>query len=96
MEDIRDDEADRYNYSLLDYLMSSIRQSCNLCASEQVLYNFNVRHLPVDNEIEGELIITESQVIFIPNSKENQVRYLLHIENLICLINMLNFLVNFI
>lgn len=48
--------------------MTSLMQSCNFCANEQVLYNFIVKHMPVDNEVDGELIITESQIIFMPNS----------------------------
>lgn len=62
------DEEEKIN--LLQYLISSIRKSCNFCSNEQVLYNFNVKYLTVDNEIDGELIITESQIIFMPN-KEN-------------------------
>lgn len=68
-------EDSKTGIKLLQYLMSSLMQSCNFCANEQVLYNFNVKHVPVDNEIEGELIITESQIIFMPNSEFMKVSF---------------------
>lgn len=77
LKELRDDlqENLKSNEKLLQYLISSLMQSCNFCANEQVLYNFNVKHIPVDNEIEGELIITESQIIFMPNSEFMKVSF---------------------
>lgn len=51
----------------LSYLKSTLtlRPDCTL--SDQVLYTFPCKHLPIDVEIDGELIITEANVIFIAN-----------------------------
>lgn len=51
----------------LGYLKSTLNQRPSCALSDQVLYTFPCKHLPVDTEIEGEMIITEFSLIFISN-----------------------------
>lgn len=51
----------------LAYLKSSLVQRPHFALSDQVLYTFACHHLPIDNEVAGEMIITESQLIFLAN-----------------------------
>lgn len=51
----------------LSYLQATLTQRPNCTLSDQVLYNFPCKHLPVDTEVDGEMIITEYNLIFIPN-----------------------------
>lgn len=52
----------------LSYLTSTLTQRPNCSLSDQVLYTFPCKHLPVDCEVEGEMIITEYNIIFIANN----------------------------
>ncbi|KAH8234811.1 hypothetical protein KR032_003569 [Drosophila birchii] len=49
----------------LDYLISSYDQQLNISLNSQILYNFAAKFLPVDGEIEGEIIITDLKLYFL-------------------------------
>ncbi|XP_055915316.1 lysosomal-trafficking regulator isoform X2 [Eupeodes corollae] len=49
----------------LDYLISSYDQQLNISLNSQILYNFPAKYLPVDAEIDGEIIITDHKLYFI-------------------------------
>lgn len=53
--------------SALSYIRETLSQRPDCTLSDPVLYTFPCKHLPIDVEIEGELIITEANVIFIAN-----------------------------
>lgn len=38
--------------------------------SDQVIYTFPCKHLPVDTEVDGEIVVTESNIIFLANNLE--------------------------
>lgn len=49
------------------YLNASLVQRPHFALNDQVLYTFACHHLPIDNEEAGEMIVTESQLIFLAN-----------------------------
>ncbi|XP_068142089.1 lysosomal-trafficking regulator isoform X1 [Drosophila tropicalis] len=49
----------------LDYLIASYDQQLNISLNSQILYNFAAKFLPVDGEIEGEIIITDLKLYFL-------------------------------
>lgn len=49
----------------LDYLISSYDQQLNISLNSQILYNFPAKYLPVDAEIDGEIIVTDHKLYFI-------------------------------
>lgn len=51
----------------LHYLHESLVQRPHFPLNDQVLYAFACRHLPVDLEHDGEMVVTESHLIFVPN-----------------------------
>lgn len=51
----------------LAYLTSALNMRPGCTLSDQVLYTLPCKHLPVDTEIDGEMIITEYNLIFISN-----------------------------
>ncbi|XP_053952827.1 lysosomal-trafficking regulator [Anastrepha ludens] len=48
----------------LEYLLSSYDQQLNISLNSQILYNFPAKFLPVDGEIDGEIIITDHKLYF--------------------------------
>lgn len=50
----------------LGYLQETLNRRPSCTFYDQVLYTFPCKHLQVDLECEGELIITETNLIFIP------------------------------
>lgn len=48
----------------LKYLISSHDQQMNFSLNAQILFNFPAKFLPVDGEIDGELIVTEEKIFF--------------------------------
>ncbi|XP_055840960.1 lysosomal-trafficking regulator isoform X2 [Episyrphus balteatus] len=67
MEDYRQNsEQQRVEYIRpLDYLISSYDQQLNISLNSQILYNFPAKYLPVDAEIDGEIIVTDHKLYFI-------------------------------
>ncbi|XP_065359183.1 lysosomal-trafficking regulator [Calliphora vicina] len=58
--------AKRSEYSRpLDYLISSYDQQLNISLNSQILYNFPAKYLPVDGEIDGEIIVTDHKLYFL-------------------------------
>lgn len=51
----------------LAYLKSTLSQRPSCPYGDQLLYTFPCKHLLVDLEYEGELIITETNFVFVPN-----------------------------
>lgn len=51
----------------LAYLQRTLQQRSNCLMGDQVLYTFPCKHLQVDQEFEGELIVTETTLAFIPS-----------------------------
>lgn len=49
----------------LDYLISSYDQQLNISLNSQILYNFPAKYLPVDGEIDGEIIVTDHKLYFL-------------------------------
>ncbi|KAH8278307.1 hypothetical protein KR044_010890, partial [Drosophila immigrans] len=49
----------------LDYLIASYDQQLNISLNSQILYNFAAKFLPVDGEIDGEIIITDLKLYFL-------------------------------
>ncbi|KAH8345641.1 hypothetical protein KR067_000178, partial [Drosophila pandora] len=58
------EDADPY-VRPLDYLIASYDQQLNISLNSQILYNFAAKFLPVDGEIEGEIIITDLKLYFL-------------------------------
>lgn len=54
-------------YMPLSYLRSTLNERSWCTLGDQVLYTFPCRHIQIDVENDGELIITESSFIFMPN-----------------------------
>lgn len=52
----------------LAYLQQTLQQRSNCLMGDQVLYTFACKHLQVDQEFEGELIVTETTLSFIPSN----------------------------
>lgn len=52
----------------MSYLRKSLVQRPNYALSDQVIYTFPCKHLPVDTEVEGEIVVTESNIIFLANN----------------------------
>lgn len=52
----------------LSYLRTSLVQRPHYSLSDQVIYTFPCKHLPVDTEVDGEIVITESNIIFLANN----------------------------
>ncbi|XP_067644932.1 lysosomal-trafficking regulator [Eurosta solidaginis] len=48
----------------LEYLLSSYDQQLNISLNSQILYNFPAKFLPVDGEIDGEIILTDHKLYF--------------------------------
>ncbi|XP_037934809.1 lysosomal-trafficking regulator isoform X2 [Teleopsis dalmanni] len=48
----------------LDYLIASYDQQLNISFNSQILYNFPAKYLPVDGEIDGEIIVTDHKLYF--------------------------------
>ncbi|XP_037048186.1 lysosomal-trafficking regulator isoform X2 [Bradysia coprophila] len=51
----------------LSYLGKCLVQRPHYSLSDQVIYTFPCKHLPVDSEVDGEMVVTESHVIFLAN-----------------------------
>lgn len=51
----------------LAYLQQTLQQRSSCLMGDQVLYTFACKHLQVDHEFEGELIVTETTLAFIPS-----------------------------
>uniref|UniRef100_A0A1A9W7K7 Lysosomal-trafficking regulator n=1 Tax=Glossina brevipalpis TaxID=37001 RepID=A0A1A9W7K7_9MUSC len=49
----------------LDYLVASYDQQLNISLNSQILYNFPAKYLPVDGEIDGEIIVTDHKLYFL-------------------------------
>ncbi|XP_061392771.1 lysosomal-trafficking regulator [Musca vetustissima] len=49
----------------LEYLISSYDQQLNISLNSQILYNFPAKFLPVDGEIDGEIIVTDHKLYFL-------------------------------
>ncbi|XP_055371795.1 lysosomal-trafficking regulator [Condylostylus longicornis] len=49
----------------LDYLITAGDQQLNISLNSQVLYNFQSKYLPVDGEIDGEIVITDTKIYFL-------------------------------
>ncbi|XP_073836840.1 lysosomal-trafficking regulator mauve [Musca autumnalis] len=49
----------------LEYLISSYDQQLNISLNSQILYNFPAKYLPVDGEIDGEIIVTDHKLYFL-------------------------------
>lgn len=58
----------RHKTSPLSYLHDALLKRPNFPLSDQVLFAFTCKHLPIDSEIDGEMIITESHLIFLANN----------------------------
>lgn len=56
----------------LHYLRESLVQRPHFPLNDRVLYTFACSHLPVDCEHDGELIVTESHLIFVPNAVDRE------------------------
>lgn len=56
----------------LHYLRESLVQRPHFPLNDRVLYTFACCHLPVDCEHDGELIVTESHLIFVPNAVDRE------------------------
>lgn len=52
------------------YLKKCLVQRPHYSLSDQVIYTFPCKHLPVDTEMDGEIVVTESNVIFLANDLE--------------------------
>ncbi|TMW51472.1 hypothetical protein DOY81_003443 [Sarcophaga bullata] len=66
MESSTSSYAKRAEYSRpLDYLISSYDQQLNISLNSQILYNFPAKYLPVDGEIDGEIIVTDHKLYFL-------------------------------
>lgn len=51
---------------LLDYLLNP-KETERYSIRDQIIFTFNAKHLTMEQEIEGEIIVTESQFIFLTN-----------------------------
>ncbi|XP_030373390.1 uncharacterized protein LOC115623261 [Scaptodrosophila lebanonensis] len=58
------DESDAH-VRPLDYLISSYDQQLNISLNSHILYNFPAKLLPIDGEIDGEIIITDHKLYFL-------------------------------
>ncbi|EDV96847.1 GH16501 [Drosophila grimshawi] len=58
------EEQDQYMRPL-EYLIASYDQQLNISLNSQILYNFAAKFLPVDGEIDGEIIITDLKLYFL-------------------------------
>lgn len=58
--------------SPLSYLKATLNHRPSCTIYDHVLYTFPCKHLLVDVEYDGELIITETHIIFVPNEETNQ------------------------
>ncbi|KAJ6646111.1 Lysosomal-trafficking regulator [Pseudolycoriella hygida] len=54
----------------LSYLRKCLVQRPNYPLSDQVIFAFCCKHLPVDTEVDGEIIVTESNIIFLSSNRE--------------------------
>lgn len=54
----------------LSYLRKCLVQRPHYSLSDQVIYTFPCKHLPVDTEVDGEIVVTESNIIFLANNLE--------------------------
>lgn len=54
----------------LSYLRKCLVQRPHYSLSDQVIYTFPCKHLPVDAEVDGEMVVTESNIIFLANNLE--------------------------
>lgn len=67
MDDCFDGERiDKYKQPLA-YLQQALKQRSSCLMGDQVLYTFACKHLQVDQEFEGELIVTETTLTFVPS-----------------------------
>lgn len=64
----RDSNVNLESPEPLSYLTSTLNQRSHCTLSDQVLYTFPCKHLPVDTEVDGEMILTEFNLIFIANN----------------------------
>ena len=49
----------------LEYLTLSHDQQLNTTLNSQILHNFPAKYLPVDGEIDGEIVVTEQKICFL-------------------------------
>lgn len=54
----------------LSYLRKCLVQRPHYSLCDQVIYTFPCKHLPVDSEVDGEIVVTESNIIFLANNLE--------------------------
>lgn len=60
------ERVDTYKQPLA-YLQQTLQHRSKCLMGDQVLYTFACKHLQVDQEFEGELIVTETTLAFIPS-----------------------------
>lgn len=59
----------------LSYLIETLIQRPNFSLINQVLHTFSCKYIAIDKEIDGEMIITESHLIFLENNNDiNEIK----------------------
>lgn len=71
--------CDSYNIPLA-YLRGTLNQRPSCTFYDHVLYTFPCKHLLVDLEYEGELIITETHIIFAPNEESYEQKLSINVN----------------
>lgn len=56
----------------LNYLVSNHERQFNISITSQILFTFPARYIPIDGEVEGELIITDHKIYFLPSKYCNK------------------------
>lgn len=78
MPDALIDEKDAMDKFPLAYLQNSLVQRPNFSLNVQVLYTFACYYLPADVRLQGEMIVTETHLIFVANDVNEQP---IHLKN---------------
>lgn len=66
----------------LSYLKKTLHQRPSCTFYDHVLLTFPCKHLMVDMEYEGELIITETHIIFAPNDESNDLKLNINVNTI--------------
>ncbi|KAL7034576.1 hypothetical protein ACKWTF_008011 [Chironomus riparius] len=66
---------------LLDYLLNP-KETERYSIRDQIIFTFNAKHLTMEQEIEGEIIITETQFIFLTNHNTHNNSIISNIINI--------------
>lgn len=66
----------------LDYLIATYDQHMNFSLNSKILYNFTAKYLPLDGEIDGDLLITETKLYFIATYKYKFFYIYCNIQNI--------------